>query len=287
MTAGTAGLVDSDESSSSEDRTRPPTAAADYAIPTATTTDSPIAMDIDTPPAEPPKPATQPSAARNIPVEPSKPEWRAGNVDGVDVDAPPPAPPKIPINPNRMGSEDAEGFLGSANNPLADFRNVAPFAPELGGLGSLGDLASNLPFESKAASKVTLGEDSGDSESSSIPFPACPKAPHPPTALAVQSLKPTIEAWRRYVREFHVYMEQWADFNVRVIGHFEKRKEYIVRSKNETGFSWVESHDDSGMRKWLQWLEDDKLYRQKWQAACETHEMSVRAFLKYKEKMLQ
>lgn len=287
MTAGTAGMVDSDESSSSGDRTRPPTATADYANPTPAATDSPIAMDIDTPPAEPSKPATQPSGARNIPVEPSKPEWRAGNVNGVNVDAPPPAPPKAPLHPNRMGSEDTESFFGSASNPLADFRNVAPFAPELGGLGSLGDLASNLPFESKAASKVTLGEDTNDSETSSIPFPACPKAPHPPTALAVQTLKPTIEAWKKYVREFHAYMEQWADFNVRVIGHFEKRKEYIVRSKNETGFNWVESRDDSGIRKWLQWLEDDKLYRQKWQGACETHEMNVRAFLKYKEKMMQ
>lgn len=283
-TTGTAGMVDEDETSSSEDKTRPPTAAADYAIPTPTATDSPVAMDIDTPPPEPAMPAAQPSVARNIPVEPSKPEWRAGNVNGVKVNAKT-AAATLPIDPNRMGSEDTDSFLGS--NLFADFRNVTPFAPQIGGLGSLGDLASNLPFESRPASKVTLQEFDKEPSSRPLSFPTCPKSPHPPPVLAISNLKPSPDAWKNYVRDFHIYMEQWADFNARVTDHFAARKHMVEESKKRTSFNWVESRDDAGIKKYLQWLEEDKLVRQKWMAACDGHELRVREFLKYKEKMLQ
>lgn len=273
MTAGTAGLVDEDEtSSSSEDKTRPGTAmgSTDPVPPVAA--DGPVAMDIDTPPPEPEKAPAEPKVARNIPVEPSKPEWRAGNAA-----APGTSEAKTPPDLNRMGSEDTSDFL------FADFKNVAPFAPQPGGLGSLSDLKSSLPFESKAAPRLAVEKE----PSKPLQFPVCPKSPRPPTVLAVSNLKPSGDAWDKYVHDFHHYMEQWADFNARVTDHFVARKNLINESRKLTGFSWVEARGDAGIRKYLQWCEEDKIVRQKWMAACEAHELRVREFLKYREKMLQ
>lgn len=272
MTAGTAGLVDEAESSSSEDKTRPGTAmgSPDNTVPA--TTDSPIAMDIDPPPPESEKASTGPKVARNIPVEPSKPEWRAGNAAGVGT-----TEPTTPTDPNRMGSEDSSDFL------FSEFKNIAPFAPQAGGLGSLGDLKSSLPFESKAAPRLAVEKEA----SKPLPFPACPKSPRPPPVLAVPHLKPSQDSWAKYVQDFHRYMEQWADFNAQVTDHFVARKNLIIESKKLTGFSWVEARGDAGIRKYLQWCEEDKVVRQKWMAACEAHELRVREFLKYREKMLQ
>lgn len=273
MTAGNAGMVDDAESSSSsEEKTRPSTAmgSPDSAMPA--TADSPIAMDIDTPTSDSEKTATAPKVARNIPVEPSKPEWRAGNAAGVGTTESP-----TPPDPNRMGSEDSSDFL------FSEFKNVAPFAPQPGGLGSLGDLKSSLPFESKAAPRLAVEKEA----SKPLPFPACPKSPRPPPVLAVSHLKPSQDSWAKYVQEFHRYMEQWADFNAQVTDHFVARKNLISESKKLTGFSWVESRGDAGIRKYLQWCEEDKIVRQKWMAACEAHELRVREFLKYREKMLQ
>lgn len=276
MTAGTAGLVDEDESSSSgEDKTRPGTATGQTSNTAPITTDSPVAMDIDTPPPEPSMPFAEPKVARNIPVEPSKPEWRAGNAAAVP--AAHTKPPVAPPNSNLMGSEDSTDFL------FSDFKNVAPFAPQPGGLGSFGDLKSSLPFESKAASQLVVEKE----QFRPLPFPAAPKSPRAPPALAVPNLKPGQEAWNKYAQEFRRYMEQWADFNAQVIGHFAARTNMMNESKKSTGFSWVEARGDAGIRKYLQWFEEDKIVRQKWMAACDSHELRVKEFMKYKEKMLQ
>jgi hypothetical protein len=105
--------------------------------------------------------------------------------------------------------------------------------------------------------------------------------------LAVSNLKPSHDAWAKYVHEFHQYMEQWADFNTQVIAHFVARKNLINESKRQTGFNWVEARGDAGIRKYLRWCEEDKIVRQRWMVACEAHELRVREFLKYREKMLQ
>jgi hypothetical protein len=271
MTAGTAVLVDEDETSS-EDKTRPGTAMGSTDTPASVATDSPIAMDIDTPPPEPEKPGTGNKVARNIPLEPSKPEWRAGNAATVET-----SESGTPPDLNRMGSEDSTDFV------FSEFKNVAPFASQPGGLGSLGDLKSSLPFESKAAPRLAVEKE----PSKPLPFPACPKSPRPPPVLAVANLKPSQDSWAKYVQEFHHYMEQWADFNAQVTDHFVARKNLINESKKLTGFSWVEARGDAGIRKYLQWCEEDQIVRQKWMAACEAHELRVKEFLKYREKMLQ
>ncbi|KAG6040988.1 hypothetical protein E4U41_006378, partial [Claviceps citrina] len=107
-------------------------------------TDSPQAMDIDTPSSEGPRA----QAARNIHVEPSRPEWRAGNVDGTSPDEEiPRRPAKLPLDPNTIGSEDSDEFRAS----FADLKNVAPLSQPKDGLGSLHGLRDSLPFESRAS----------------------------------------------------------------------------------------------------------------------------------------
>lgn len=295
MTAGTAGMVDEDDSSSNEEKTRPGPSTGftgNNSVPTPT--DSPIAMDIDTPPNEPAPPVPQPKTARAIPLEPSKPEWRPGFVAGVPTAESKPMPPPVPPhpdrpgsanNPIRLGSEDTEDLM-AGSNIFANFKNVAPFAPTVpAGLESMGDLGSAIPFPSKAATRLAVDKEKDTSRP--LPFPPVPKSPRPPTVLAISHLKPPADAWQKYVHEFRAYAEEWADFNARVTAHFEARKNLIEQSRLKTGFSWIEARGDAGIRKYLEWIEEDKIVRQKWMAACEAHELRVREFLKYREKMLQ
>jgi hypothetical protein len=168
-----------------------------------------------------------------------------------------------------------------------EFGNVAPFAAAAGGgLGSLGDLKSQLPFESKASSRVTLGPQ-GQGTSKPIAFPTPPKAPRPPAALAITGLKPSADAWKKYVEEFHGYMEEFADFNARIVDHFAARRKVIQQNREATAFDWLESRGDSGLQEYLQWLDEDKHVRQKWMSCCDIHELTVREFMKHREKMMQ
>ena len=77
-TAGTAGLVNDQDTSSGEDKTRPASSAENL----NGDMDSPNAMDIDPPVDSAAAPAM--AGARNIPVEPSRPDWRAGDANGGD-----------------------------------------------------------------------------------------------------------------------------------------------------------------------------------------------------------
>ncbi|KAL1845595.1 hypothetical protein VTK73DRAFT_469 [Phialemonium thermophilum] len=279
MTAGTAGMVDDDESTSGEEKAdaRPPTAGADDAPPWET--DSPSAMDID-PPLAPEGAAPEPKVPRNIPVEPSRPEWRAGAVNSPKPAAEA-AATSMPAKDNARGSEDTDDVLHP--NLFADFNNVPPFAPQAGGLGSMADLGLNLPFESKPSPRLPLERE----PVKHIPFPSPPKAPQPPQALAIKGLKPSAIAWKKYAEEFRAYMNEFADCSARYADHFFARRRVIEQNRKETGFGWVESRGDAGVREYLRWLEEDKLVRQKWTAICDAHEMRVREFIKCRENMMR
>jgi len=280
MTAGTAGMVDS-EDSSSEERTRPGTSAEEVRGTAPFATDSPSAMDIDSPPAEPTIP--QPSgAARGIPVEPSKPEWRAGVFNEPKAGAKP-SGSHAHLKENARGSEDSDGFLHS--NLFADFKNVAPFAQQPSGLGSLSDLKSDLPFESRASAKIPVEKEAATAKP--ITFPPRPTAPRPPPALAVPGLKPSAVAWKTYVQAFHVYMSDFAEFNARYADHFAARRRLIDQNRKDTGFNWIESRGDTGIREYLRWLEEDKIVRQEWTVVSDAHEMRVQEFARCRDKMMQ
>ncbi|KAK4209853.1 DnaJ-related protein rsp1 [Rhypophila decipiens] len=274
QTAGTAGLVD-DEGSSSEERTRPNTAADGFVKPAG----SPNAMDIDSPPPEPVIPPVL--GARTINVEPTKPEWRAGDVNGVKqgetakmsngVNG-----PKVP-DLNKAGSEDTPDFI--RRDLFADFKKVEPFAPPKPGLGSLNDLASNLPFESKAAAKPPVEKEKPKPQDRLFPSP--PIAPRPPTVLGVSTLKPSKQSWHNYTQSFAQYLYEWSVFNNKILDHFQARRKTV----EEQTFRWATRGDNSGLQAYLVGLEEDRGIRQKWVAATDAHELHVREFSKALERM--
>ena len=280
LTSGTAGMVD-DEGTSSEEKS---TAASSTSNINGAA--SPIAMDIDTPPPPPP-PETPASvgggaAARNIPVEPSREDWRAGDANGTGsttlgsgLAEGAKASQPFKVNPSG-GSEDSEDFLRPDM-----FSTTELFTKSASGLGSFGDMKSNLPFQSKAANNAPIEKE----KRKSLDFPLPPVPPNPPTALAVPGLKPNATAWAKYVREFGAYMEQWADFNGRVTDHFAARRRQIDESRQLGGFGWLDSKGDSGIDEYLAWLEQDRAVRQKWMAACESHELLLREFKRHRRQM--
>lgn len=271
-TAGSAGLVN-DESGSDENLAAP---RPHTDVPLS---DSPTAMDIDSPPAKPSGAPPQPSTARNIPVEPSRPEWRSGNAQGVPDVTPANPAPKPAFNPNAVGSEDSEEFAAS----FADLRNVAPFAQQPSGLNSLGDLKSNLPFESQASGRVVL--DQGKKKPEQLNFPVVPRAPNPPPALAVPNLKPSTSAWHKYVQEFQEYMQRWDEFNAQVTDHFDARKRHVQDTRKAKGYDFLATLGTEGIEEYLGWVQQDRDIRRQWAAACDDHEQRLKSFLAHRRQM--
>ncbi|WKT45686.1 DnaJ domain [Fusarium oxysporum f. sp. vasinfectum] len=279
--------------------------------------ESPQAMDIDTPPAPssmpPPRPPKVPSpqpaqttpslqpaqpvsqppqpvetnqapgvvpaphAARNINVEPTRPEWRPGNVDTVNGNEHGPENPRKAFNPNNMGSEDSEEFQAS----FADLRNVAPFTQQSSGLKSFSDLKDNLPFESKAAPQIPMKLP----KVHPLIFPAAPTAPQIPAAATINGVKPSALSWETYVKDFEHYLKQWDTFNAQVVDHFATRKSHIARTREEKGYSFLENRGDADIQEYYNWLEQDMDVRRRWAAACEEHEHRFREFMAFRMKM--
>ncbi|UPK96134.1 hypothetical protein LCI18_007069 [Fusarium solani-melongenae] len=278
--------------------------------------ESPQAMDIDSPPAStsvppprPPKiltpqpapttpspqpkpPVAQPSqptepvpavgtapvfnGPRNINVEPSRPEWRPGNVDNVNGKDKPVEIPRKPVNPNlnNVGSEDSEEFRAS----FADLRNVAPFAHQSSGLKSFADMKDNLPFESKASADVSITLP----KVHPLRFPSPPVAPQLP---AVNGAQPNVTSWEKYVKDFENYMRLWDTFNSQVVDHFATRKAHIARTREEKGYSFLEARGDADVQEYYNWLEQDMDVRRRWSAACEEHEHRFREFVAFRMRM--
>ncbi|KAM0350281.1 hypothetical protein ACHAPU_003448 [Fusarium lateritium] len=281
------------------------------------TAESPQAMDIDTPPVStsmpPPRPPKVPSpqpgpartspqpvqpsnqsqqtsevnqipgvtsmshAARNINVEPSRPEWRPGNVDSVNGIEQRPDGSMKPFNPNNAGSEDSEEFRAS----FADLRNVAPFAQQNSGLKSFADLKDTLPFESKPAPQIPMKLP----KVHPLIFPAPPAAPQIPTAVGLNGAQPSALSWETYVNDFETYLKQWDMFNAQVVDHFATRKSHIARTREEKGYSFLRARSDTDIQEYYNWLEQDMDVRRRWAAACEEHEQRFREFMAFRMKM--
>jgi hypothetical protein len=277
--------------------------------------ESPQAMDIDTPPVSnsipPPRPPKIPSpqpphttpspqpaqpvgqpkqpaeanqvpdtaahTARDIYVEPSRPEWREGNVENANGIENRVESPRKPFNPNNVGSEDSEEFLAS----FADLRNVAPFAQQSSGLKSFSDLKDNLPFESKPAPQIPIKLPAVHP----LIFPDAPTAPQIPTAAIVGGVQPSALSWETYVKDFENYMKQWDVFNAQVVDHFATRKSHIARTRAEKGYSFLETRGDTDIQEYYNWLEQDMDVRRRWTAACEEHEQRFREFMAFRIKM--
>ncbi|POR37545.1 DnaJ domain protein [Tolypocladium paradoxum] len=271
-TAGNAAVVDDSSSGDETYEWRGRNAQAK-----SSGAESPQAMDIDSPPSAPTVPPIQPGSARNIHVEPSRPEWRPGNVDGMTGDAGPERPEKIPINANASGSEDSEEFRAS----FADLKNVAPFAQQKVGLKSFTDLKDNLPFESKASEELPIKLP----KAQPLVFPTAPEAPRLPPTVAIEGMKPNIASWSKYLAEFESYLQQWDDFNGQVVDHFATRKAHIARTRSSKGYGFLGARGDGDIQEYYNWVQQDNDVRQRWNAACDEHEQRFREFMAFREKM--
>ncbi|KAK4240379.1 hypothetical protein C8A03DRAFT_31515 [Achaetomium macrosporum] len=269
MTAGTAGLVDEEETIS-EDK-----AKASRRSSSINGSRSPNAMDVDSPPPEPATAQTS-NGPRNINVEPTNPQWRAGNVNGASTEPKLGAGLKIPnLKPNAAGSEDSEEFI--VNSMLHDIRKVEPFAQKATGLNSFADLGANLPFPSRPSAKIPVAHE----KPKQLDIPSPPTAPRPPASLCIPSSKPDTPAWQTYVREFEAYMAQWFKFNRLMTDHFAARQ----KVHENGGLAWLNARGDAGVQEYLRTLEEDKTVRQRWMAACEQHELHFREFMECRERV--
>lgn len=277
MTAGTAGMVESDESSSGqEDMSKSATASAR----TSSGLDgmaSPMPMDVDTPLNEPIH-----SGVRNIPVTPSRPEWRAGDVGlGIKNDGKSAGTQQAGFAQPAGGSEDTEEFRAS----FADLRNVEPFADRPTGLDSFGDLKSNLPFQSSAAGQAPVRKPVANrSQNLSLPDP--PKPPASPAALGPNlGLKPSASTWKKYLDDFGQYMQEWHLYNTRFIDHFSARR--VQMQSKLSDLDWVAARDGSGLDEYNSWAEQDRIVRERWNIACNNHDIHMRGFMVNRQKMMK
>lgn len=277
MTAGTAGMVESDESSSGQEEfhnSKAPAASGrgpggiDGAA-------SPNAMDVDPPSV----PVPGENSVRNIPVTPSRPEWRAGDVGlGINVNAKAGSlGQQAGFSPPAGGSEDTEEFRAS----FADFRNIEPFAERATGLESFGDLKSTLPFPSAASAPVRKPVQ----KTHNIAFPEQPKPPAAPPALAVPNLKPSAVGWKKYVDDFGKYLAEFSAYNAMFIDHFAARKIQINEKMADP--NWLGSRDATGIQQYMTWAEEDREVREKWADAHNKHVLNVRLFSMHRDKMMK
>ncbi|KAI1768794.1 hypothetical protein GGR53DRAFT_353579 [Hypoxylon sp. FL1150] len=293
---GHAGLVDEEESEGFLDTSRPSSKAG------RVSTDSINAMDIDSPPLEnvdsTPK-ASRANGARKIPVEPHRAEWRAGDLNGVQPKPASPAqsvnatkPPSIEVedtsttqpvpttaksNPfvaQHGGSEDTEEFR------MSDFAKVEPFVdPAPRGLKDFSDLKSTLPFQSQPSEQIHLEK---DPMPKSLQLPIPPVAPRLPQGIAqVGVVRPNLTQFKKYVDDFHQYMDKWASFNSQIMGHFTARETNFKIRRQQRGADWLDEATDD----YLTELEQDKEVDRWWYTARENHQAQIREFKLFKERV--
>jgi hypothetical protein len=257
-------------------------------------TQSPNAMDIDPPLDETPK--TPPNAedgssafekgtneARNVPLEPSRPEWRAGGVNGASsqptstAPKPPDLPPRQPnaAKPRRRvgRSTDSEDFKTN----LEELKNVEPLHSPATGLNSFEDLASNLPFQSKASTILPF---SREFSTGKLELPNPPRAPMVPP-IASDAKRPSGNSWQSFLVAFTSYMAQWNIFNAKMVNHFIGRQNQVAALPS----SWLESFGDGSIEKYKEGLKQDEEVRGWWDVACLKHQHAVEEFQWYKECM--
>ncbi|OTA63736.1 hypothetical protein K449DRAFT_32637 [Hypoxylon sp. EC38] len=296
MTAGSAGMVD-DEESEGWQEVHPSMNGTAYS-----TADASTAMDIDSPPLEKadetPK-ATEANGARKIPVEPHREEWRAGDVNGVRTksaspvrddnptkgpfaQAAAPQPTSIPATKpfvaQQGGSEDTDEF----RTTLSDFKKVEPFVdPTPRGLKDFGDLKSTLPFQSGPSEELPLEKERLPKTLTTLDFPTPPVAPRLPPGVG--TVRPNQIHFHKYAQAFYHYMDKWESFNARILAHFATRQENFRARRLRHGATWLDT--TSGAADYLTELEQDQIVRKKWLDACEYHHVRIREFMMFRDQV--
>ncbi len=302
---GTAGMFEDDENEGWREIPRPQPGAVPV------TANSPTAMDIDTPPCETADPilkAPQTHSARNIPVEPTRPDWRAGDVNSVPSKTAGPTldteasrstfPEKRPFTEkadtqstatptsatpfavHHGGSEDTDDF----RTTLSDLKETEPFIdPIPTGLKSFSDLKSTLPFESRPSEQIPIEK---RHESTTLDFPIPPVAPRLPPTVAVKAIRPNIAQWRKYAQEFYSYMDKWEAFNAKVVEHFSTRQRLYAARRRQHGSAWlVSSQDGKHLEDYTMELQQDQEVQKKWVDACSIHRDRVREYTEFRDRI--
>lgn len=205
-------------------------------------TASPNAMDID-----------EPIEPRNVPLEPSRADWRAGAGGSAH------APHVEDIN-------DEEDFKTN----FEDLKNVEPFNNQAHGLDSFNDLSSTLPFSSGASKTIPI---SRDFHSQNLVLPKPPKAPALP-AVALDAQRPTESSWNSYLATFKGYMAEWSLFNQTMLGHFNARQHEFENIK----VGWLDAHVGHDLDKYIAGVKEDAAVREWWNVAGEKHETAMLDF---------
>ena len=285
---------------------------------------SPMDMDMDIDASPPPAPAAK-SSARNIPVEPNRPEWRPGNPDvpnggsassastpsktapaATETAAQPqpfkayvPRPGKkdesnigtpgltqAPLGsekskPMGLGSEDTDELRAS----FSDLRHTEPFQPvPPSGLGSFGDLKTNLPFESRASASVNL--DQNPVLKAPPRPPEAPRAPSIPVTLSTLPNRsiPSPEAkarvrseWKIFVEQFASYLDQWRVYTAHVLSFLSGvENEMLASSLTGHGYGWLDvDRDDSITKLYQTVLNDVHSVKSAWKGAEMIHLQAI------------
>ncbi|KAF3062217.1 DnaJ-related protein rsp1 [Daldinia childiae] len=300
MTAGTAGLVDEEESEGWQE-VHQSSGSAPANVDTAT------AMDIDSPPSEKsndtPK-VSQMNGARKIPVEPHREEWRAGNVNDMRAKSTSPTrddnsakgnfaqtsapeaasiPAAHPFVAQHGGSEDTDEFCTT----FSDFKKVEPFVdPAPRGLGDFGDLKTTLPFQSKPSEHIPLDKDHPP-KPTTLEFPAPPVAPRLPQAVLTAGIRPNQVQFSKYAQDFYQYMDKWESFNARIMAHFTTRQENFKIRRQQRGVAWLDTSlgGSDAARDYLAELEQDQVVRQQWLSAHADHQAKIREFMMFRDQV--
>ena len=217
---------------------------------------SPNAMDID-----PPAPASGP---RNVNVEPSRPEWRTGQPSGLGFATPDESPTRTgPPLPPKQPQFDGLVEEGDLRTNFEDFKKTEPFLTPAKGLSSFADLKVAVPFPSMASSAVPFPKSFDSKDLQLPPPPKCPTAPS-------VSTRPSSEAFQAYVQKMISYINAWAAFEAKMIGHFRARSE-SVQMVNTENPGWIGTLGDAHLDEYLENLRQDEKAREWWALAVEKH----------------
>lgn len=240
--------------------------------------DSPLAMDIDSPPQTTSSTPTQAPRARAMPVEPSKPEWRAGKPGEARAKAAAAHhSPRSTLKPTTGGSEDTDEF----RTTLHELKNVPPFVPSGTGLSSLGDLKSSLPHTSLPSENIPIKKAAKVPRVLDMPEP--PTAPIFPAPLGANGIRPTPEILSAYRRAFDTYMSHWSLYNSAMVTHFRERQKHIAAAAAASAKDVVA--EKQRIREQKEWSRQDREVRRRWATACDDHERRLEDHLTILEKM--
>lgn len=221
---------------------------------------SPNAMDID-------PPAT--GGARNVNVEPSRPEWRTGQPSGLGFQSPDESPPQsAPPQPQFDGQAELEDLKTNFN----DFKKTEPFMTPAKGLSSFADLKTDLPFQSKASSAVPFPKTFDSKELILPPPPKGPKAP-----ITSSATRPSSEVFNAYLSKMAAYMAEWIRFESQMVGHFQVRNE-AVKMVSRTKSDWLGTLGDAHLDEYLENVRQDERVREWWATAVDKHKETMEVF---------